>query len=92
MWLFHGSIQESLDLHFLSAEAMGFVPVELGNSYAASLHTHSGNAFELSPSARPELASQPHDVVDVAADGNHLDISDLSDYLEVHRIFLKARP
>jgi len=71
---------------------MSFIPMEFGNTDAASLHTHSGHAFELSPPVRPELASEPHDVVNVAADGNHLDISDLSDYFDVHRIFLKGRP
>lgn len=71
---------------------MSFIPVEFGNACAATLHADSGNAFELSPSARPELAPEPHDVVDVAADGNHLDIGYLSDYLKVHRMRPGERP
>ena len=70
---------------------MSFVPVEFGDAYAALLHTYAGHAFELPPSAGPELASEPHDVVDVATDGNHLDIRDLSDYLKVHPIYPRER-
>jgi hypothetical protein len=87
MWLYHGSIQESFDLHFLSADAMSFVPVEFSNTDVASLNAHLGDAFELSPSARSELVPEPHDVVDVAAHGNHLDIGYFSDYLKVHRTY-----
>lgn len=71
---------------------MGFVPVEFVNAYAASRHTHAGSTFELSPSTRPELASEPHDVLDVAADGNQLDIRYLTDDLEVHYLYPGERP
>jgi hypothetical protein len=84
MWLDHGSIQESLDLHLSSADAVGFIPVDLGNSYATSLHTHVSNTFELSPSPRAKLTPESHDVVDVATDGNHLDVRYLPDDFKVH--------
>ena len=65
---------------------MCLIPMKLGNAGAAMLEPHRGNAFQLPPSSRPELASQPHDIVDVAAYGDSLDISYLSDDLKVHRL------
>jgi hypothetical protein len=85
MWLDHGSIQESFDFHFSSPDAMRFIPVKLGETHTAVLHTDPGNAFELSPSAGAKLTPEPHDIVDIAAHGNHLDLADLSDNFKVPR-------
>jgi len=66
------------------ADAMCLIPMKLGKAHAAMLQSHVGNAFQLPPSSRPELASQPHDIVDVATNGNDLDIAYLPDDLKVH--------
>ena len=63
---------------------MGLIPVKLGETHASVLYTHIGGAFQLSPSSRPELAPEPHDIVDIAAYGNHFNVADLPDDLKVH--------
>ena len=70
---------------------MSFIPVQFGKTHTARLQSHPGNIFELSPSAGTELPSEPHDVVTVSADGNHFDITDLSDHFKVRRTYPRVR-
>jgi hypothetical protein len=92
MWLCHRSIQESLDFHLLAAEAVCFIPVQFSQTHVSVLQTHPGNALQLSPSSRSELPSQSHDIVDIAANGNHLDVAYLIDYFKIHETCLENGP
>jgi hypothetical protein len=92
MWLDHDSIQESLDFHLAPPDAVGFIPMKFDKPHTTVLHPHAGNAFELSPSARAELPPEPQDIVNVAAYGNHFNITDLSDNFKVHRRYPRVRP
>ena len=80
----HGSIQKSLDLHLLAADTVGFVPMKLGTTYVSAFGSDRGDAFELAPPAGTELASETHDIVDIATYGNHFDIVYLPYKLKVH--------
>jgi len=91
-WLSHGSIQKSLDLHLLAADAMGFVPMKLGPAEFPAPRFYRGDAFELSPSAGTELTAETHDIVDLASYGNHFDIGYLPYKLEIHARHPKERP
>jgi hypothetical protein len=82
MRLTHGSIQKSLNLHLLAADSVSFVPMKLNAADVPMFRSHRGNAFELSPSARAELATETHDIVDLASYDNHFDIAYLPNKLK----------
>src|SRR6185369_13301368 len=77
-------IHEAFDLHFLAADAVGLVPVQLGLTDGAIGETDLGNPFALSPATSPIHPAQPRQLTDRRADGEGLDVRDPPDDLKVH--------
>lgn len=69
---------------------MGFIPMDLGQSGNPACQPHPGHSFEFSPTPRAELAPEPHDVPDPAADGYRFNFLDLADNLEIHESILTS--
>jgi hypothetical protein len=65
-------IQYPFDFHLLSANAMGFVPVDLCFTYPSTLKANIRHAFEFAPSARPILFANPHYILNSSSHGNGL--------------------
>jgi len=78
------SIQETLYLDLLASEAMGFVPMHFGLSRLVAGYANECDTLQLSPASEPKLPSQTHNVPNMPADCNRLDLFNLADNLEVH--------
>jgi hypothetical protein len=65
---------------------MGFVPMQFHEPDSAALEPHLGNSLQLETSAKTIGFLEPGKVADGRPDGDSLDLLDLSDDLEVHRL------
>ena len=77
-------VQQTLNFHFLSAYAVGFIPVHFGIAYPPTLEADFGNAFELTPPSGTILFLVSHNIPDSTTDGQSLNIFDFANYFEVH--------
>jgi hypothetical protein len=76
--------QVTLTFYFHSADAMRLVPMKFGQPNPAISQTNSSNSLPLAPTAPTVLLSQASDLTDSNADGDRLDVGDLSEDFEPH--------
>jgi hypothetical protein len=76
-----------LDLHFLSTNALGFIPMDLCFTDSSTLESHISNAFEFAPPPGTKLSAKSHNVSDPATNGDGFYILDSANYLKVHVSF-----
>jgi hypothetical protein len=81
-----------LALELFFADAMSFIPVQLGEPEPAVPQPDSRDAFHLPPAALTIQAPEPGQLTDALADSDRLDVLQLTDELEVHRTILAACP
>jgi len=74
-------IQHPFDFHLLSANAMGFVPVDLCFAYPSALKANIRHAFKFAPSARPKLFANTHYIFNSSSHGNGLNFFYFSNYI-----------
>ena len=65
-------IQDTFDLHLSLANAVGFIPVSLGQADFTNRKAHTSNAFEFMPPATTELFSQSPSLANRQVGGNNL--------------------
>src|SRR5207253_4987201 len=59
MFSFHDNlVEEILDLHFLLANSVRFIPMQLSVAFVAISQAHATNSLQLSPSSRAVLFPQ----------------------------------
>jgi hypothetical protein len=78
-------IQVALDLEFLLSDSCRFVPVQLCTANCAIRQPNPRNAFALSPAAMAVLPAEAPQFMNLSADGERLDVSDLPEDREIHR-------
>jgi len=65
--------------------------MKLGTADIPVFRSHPGNAFELSPPAGTELATETHDIVDPAPYGDQSNVAYLIDEFKVHSQYSRGR-
>src|SRR3954471_16478214 len=75
------SVDVALDLELFAPDAMGFVPVYLGEPQRAVFQTDSSYAFAFSPPATAVKLPQPTNFADGRSRGDGFNISDFPDDL-----------
>ena len=68
------SLEKTLDLHLLPADAVCLVPMDFGLAHFAIGHSDTGGSLQLPPSAGAKLTAQSHDVTNASANGDRFDI------------------
>ena len=84
--------QETFDLEFLLANSGRFIPVNLGHVDRPIGQSNASNALSLPPSPLSVELSQPCDLANRGTYGECLDLRDVAQNLEVHRLILSGSP
>jgi hypothetical protein len=76
------NFQNTLYLEFLGADAVGFVPMQLGMTYRTIRKLDRCGSFKLSPSLTTIQFSQSTSLADALPRGNYLSIHNTANDLE----------
>jgi len=77
---FHDSlVEEIFDFHFLLADSVRFIPMQLSIAFVAVSQAHATNSLQLSPSSPAMLFPQIRKIVNLPADSNYLDTLNSTD-------------
>jgi hypothetical protein len=79
------SLQISFDLHPTPADAVRFVPVNLGFGKRTIRKEDRSKALQFSPSPITEAFFQMAKITDAVTDGDRLNLPDSTDQLEIPR-------
>jgi hypothetical protein len=85
-WFAHALLQEAFDLELLPPETVRFIPVYLGTADCPIPKTNGRRSLEPPPASRTELRLQASPLSHRCSLRDELDLADLPDDLEVHRL------